>query len=149
MYRATRIVLGLTLCMLAFSGCSSKDSRIAVSGTVTRDGKPLDGASIAFVGNGGGSIGTGITDAEGNFTLRAAPGKNKVTVSKIDTTRAEEWASMPEEDQLMGTEQEVQQLQARSSPHLVAERFGNPDTSGIQVDVQEGMDLIDIAVTEK
>lgn len=60
---------------------------VPVSGNVTLDGKPLAGVRVRFVGNDG-SGSDGVTDAEGNYTLRydsnqtgATPGTKKVIIT--------------------------------------------------------------------
>jgi hypothetical protein len=72
-------------------GCGGSTGR--VSGVVTLNGQPLEGATVTFSpasGDGGGVGGsTGKTDAQGRYTLRtvfgdksgAAVGKHKVTIS--------------------------------------------------------------------
>lgn len=130
-------------------GCSPSDGKIEVVGTVICDGKPLDGASIAFVGAGGGAIATASTDATGKFTVQAVPGQNKVSVSKMDTTKAAEWANIPEEEQLAGTPQQMAAAIKKAPKPLVAQKFFNPDTSGITIDVREGMAEAEIEVTAR
>lgn len=79
---------------IGLGGCTEKTSAnlVPVTGAVTMDGKPLDGATITFIATGGtpGLGGTGITDAAGNFEIshfRAGkgldPGQYKVVVSKL------------------------------------------------------------------
>ena len=84
-------VLAAGFVLAAVAGCGS--STASVSGVVTLDGKPLEGASVSFApasGDGGGVGGSsGKTDAQGRYTLRtvvgdksgAAVGKHKVTIS--------------------------------------------------------------------
>lgn len=79
------------LVLAAAAGCGA--STATVSGAVTLDGKPLEGATVSFTpasGDGGGVGGSaGKTDAQGRFTLRtvvadksgAAVGKHKVSIS--------------------------------------------------------------------
>lgn len=78
----------------AVAGCGG-GSVAKVSGVVTLDGAPVEGATVSFTpasGDGGGVGGSaGKTDAEGRYTLRtvvgdrpgAAVGKHKVTISKF------------------------------------------------------------------
>ena len=73
------------------SGCGGGPA--AVSGVVSLDGKPVEGATVNFTpaaGDGGGLGGSyGKTDAQGRYTLQtvagdkrgAAVGKHKVTIS--------------------------------------------------------------------
>lgn len=76
------------LLMIVAVGCGGSDvSTVDVSGTVTMDGKPLAGADVNFVTEQ--FVGYGKTDAQGNFELvqGAAPGPNKVWISKIDPSK--------------------------------------------------------------
>src|SRR5829696_339246 len=82
-----------SLVSLVFAGCGTAAGYAPVSGKVTMDGAPLEGASVSFEPSGkaaglGGSYGR--TDAEGKFTLKrttddaqgAAIGDHTVTISK-------------------------------------------------------------------
>ncbi len=82
----------LLVAVASLSGCDSGPKLVPVTGTVTIDGKPLDGANIAFApepGNEYPAQGTDVTSAEGNYKLstngRAGlpPGKYKVAISKL------------------------------------------------------------------
>lgn len=138
------------ICLFAAGvGCSPADGKIEVVGTVICDGKPLDGAAIAFVGAGGGAFATASTDATGKFTVRAEPGQNKVSVSKMDTANAAEWANIPEEEQLAGTPEQMAAAMKKAPKPLVAQKFFSPDTSGITIDVKDGMAEVKLEVTAK
>lgn len=84
------LALVLVLMSLVASGCGSdKVSGLApVTGTVTYQGKAVDGAGVTFIPDGGGLTGVGVTDAQGKFTIstRGQPGAQigscKVSVSK-------------------------------------------------------------------
>ena len=68
----TRIAATILLfAILALAtGCGDgRPARIAVSGTVTYRGKPLDGANVTFVPKGSRPA-SGQTDAQGRFTLQ-------------------------------------------------------------------------------
>jgi hypothetical protein len=82
------IVAGLAGC----SGSSGNPNLVPVTGSVTLDGQPLAGASVAFVaaGDTAGAGGVGITDESGKYHLAhfregtgAEPGEYKVLISKI------------------------------------------------------------------
>ncbi len=74
----------------AMTGCGSSGPAL-VSGVVTLDGKPVEGASVSFTPASGDGLGGsyGKTDAQGRYTLRtvatdkpgAAAGTHKVTIS--------------------------------------------------------------------
>jgi hypothetical protein len=81
---------GLAL-LVAASGCGGSLTPVPVSGTVTLDGKPVEGATVTFhaVGNDKeGKPATGETDKTGTFRLRtgtadgARPGEYKVVILK-------------------------------------------------------------------
>ncbi len=70
-------------------GCGSP-RRVPVTGAITLDGKPVEGASVMFVPIEHGPAATGVTDAEGRYRLAtineegAAPGEYRVSVVKAD-----------------------------------------------------------------
>jgi len=79
--------------LMAVVGCSKGShlpKTVPASGVVTLDGKPVDGAQVILVPDGGGVTGAyGATDAYGRFSVRAyeekdgaIPGAYKVQVSK-------------------------------------------------------------------
>jgi hypothetical protein len=80
------------LLVLAAAGCGGKHIPVAVSGVVTLNGKPVEGATVTFYIVGGGQEGrpaTGRTDVSGAFRLNtmgnedgALPGEYKVVIAK-------------------------------------------------------------------
>lgn len=86
-----QLITGLLVAAaVSAGGCGGGPA--AVSGVVTLDGKPVEGASVSFAPSGAdGGIGGsyGKTDAQGRYELRtvigdrsgAAPGKHKVAIS--------------------------------------------------------------------
>lgn len=89
--------VGLVLVMVATAlacGCAPSGpdhpATYAVTGKVTLDGNPVEGAVVAFVPSAGGNSATGITDASGAYQLSsfgsndgAVPGEYKVKVTKF------------------------------------------------------------------
>src|SRR5205823_2058080 len=83
-----RAVLALCVAaILAIAGCSQSDT-VAVTGTVTLNGQPTDQAEVMFNPKHG-RLATGVTDANGHFTLStakpgdgAAPGEYVVTLAE-------------------------------------------------------------------
>ncbi len=139
--------IALALVTLTVAGCGTKDEKIPVEGVVLADNKPLPGASVAFIGNGGGAFSSATTDDKGVFRLRAAAGKNKVAVNKVDTSKAP--PPDPNANQTMPTEAEYVKMVKAAPKALVAERYADPEKSGIVVDVVAGMSAVDINVTSK
>ena len=86
------------LAALAFLvGCADKGADVgttAVTGTVTLDGQPVEGASVSFSPKSADGRGAaGLTDASGRFSLTtvasgdgAMPGSYQVAVSKTTTS---------------------------------------------------------------
>jgi len=83
------------LSLILVVGCGEKsDGNTFVTGTITQDGKPLEGAKVVFIPEGGSGEGaSGRTDATGKFVLTTSGGKNgsgtktgnyQVTVSKTE-----------------------------------------------------------------
>jgi hypothetical protein len=85
------------LAFIAFAGCSGekvdRPDPVAVTGVVTHNGNPVEGADVIFQPAGHTYAASGKTDASGTFTLTAfqpndgaVPGEYKVTVSKRKVT---------------------------------------------------------------
>ena len=73
-------------------GCGKTDNlpaTVPASGVVTLDGAPVEGAAVTFIADTGNYHATAISDASGNFKLKAfpekdgaVPGSYKVEVNK-------------------------------------------------------------------
>jgi hypothetical protein len=89
-------LVGLMTLMLAAAGCGGKYKPVPVSGTVTLDGKPLEGAMVNFYSIGDAKEGRGAhgtTDKNGAFSLTtmkdgdgAIRGDYKVVINKFVPT---------------------------------------------------------------
>ncbi len=90
------------LCVIA-AGCGGGVAAVSVSGTVTVDGEPIEGATVVFtplaVAKDGTAIAShGKTDSSGKYTLMttvteqsgAVVGKHNVTISKFGGEEDEE-----------------------------------------------------------
>jgi len=89
------LVIGLMSIALLLQGCGGAAGFVPVSGKVTLDGQPLEGASVQFHPKEAEAEGSyGKTDAEGKYTLKrasddatgAAVGEHDVTISKTTET---------------------------------------------------------------
>jgi hypothetical protein len=144
-----------------------------VTGTVTLDGQPLEGASVVFVpaafdaqaAGGSGDAGiqqaNGQTDASGKFTVScvagegAMPGTYKVAVSKLEAGSAEagktvagqEAKGAPPGTMLSGPGGGGPKQPQAAPKYAVPAKYINPDTSGIEVEVKSGMDPVTIELT--
>lgn len=93
------------LVILFLAGCGSSNSDfVAVTGNVSYRGEPVEGATIAFRGEGSAAPAIGVTDAKGEFSLAtgtnpgAKTGEHIVTVTKyvLEGGQQEEHVSMEE-----------------------------------------------------
>ncbi|MCS7237827.1 MAG: carboxypeptidase-like regulatory domain-containing protein [Thermoguttaceae bacterium] len=132
---STRIwicVIGLSA-YLAFVvlGCGGGSGRstVTVTGQVLLDGSPVPGATVMFTGPQGASPVTATTDSSGNFRIEAVPGPNGVAVSKVEAGGGAGEAELAPAE---GTE-------AAPRKSLLPEKYGNPKTSGITIEVKPGM----------
>jgi hypothetical protein len=146
---AACLLVGLVGC----SGGGGSLNSAAVTGTVTRGGKPVEGAMVSFVPQGQGARAAfGTTDASGRFSLTtlkpgdgAMPGLYGVTVEKasatapasaptpgLDPTTPEGMAAARaayESSKATGN-------QSQKPTDLLPEKFKAVATSGLKADVQ-------------
>ncbi len=142
MYRLLLILL-----VLPIAGCGGDDGKkpgaVNVSGKVTLNGKPLEGAEVNFLNGDHASV--GVTGPDGTYTLAqgALPGKNKVFISKIDKSQFSsmtdveggkdrgqlEAAAQADDPDGMNYLQKAQELPAQ---------FSDPEESILEVNVPEG-----------
>ncbi len=85
----------LTFAMLAGCGSSSGPKTYKVTGTVTMNGKPVEGAVVTFLSTEKQKDAVGSTNAKGEFKLStfgpgdgALPGSYKITITKLDSPAA-------------------------------------------------------------
>ena len=85
------VLVGLCVCVGCGRDAATIKGLVKVTGTVTYQSKPVDGATVTFSPVSGGRAAGGRTDAGGKFQLTtlnagdgAPPGKYKVAVSKTE-----------------------------------------------------------------
>jgi hypothetical protein len=126
------LLAGAVVAMVA--GCGSPQGRemVDVSGEVTLDGSPVEGASVTFhpLETSEGALACqAVTDADGRFRLTThlgkgrfehgiAPGHYDVVVTKLDTSAVSSTIAPPR--------------------NLLPKKYGNASTSGLAADVQIG-----------
>jgi hypothetical protein len=86
------------LAVVGATGCGGDGPAVEkVAGVVRLDGKPVEGATVSFVPGSGGLFASGLTAADGSFTLNtAAPGARpgsgaavgdyRVTIVKMESS---------------------------------------------------------------
>src|SRR6185436_12065008 len=88
------VILAGFVALVTVIGCSEAKpfDTVKVTGLVTLDSQPVDGATVVFQpATGAGKAATGMTDKDGKFNLTtstagdgAMPGTYKVTVTKVE-----------------------------------------------------------------
>jgi hypothetical protein len=128
-------------------GCGCRPSNpygaVMVNGTVTLDGKAIEGVSVIFSPDSttGMSAG-GMTDAKGNFVLTtggapfgtgAVPGIYHVALSKVSNEGQGQQLTVDEfNEQLQSGLPAQRSRPADRVVHLVPEKYSNAKTSGLQ-----------------
>jgi hypothetical protein len=139
-------LLLVLICFTTGCGGSGADpGTVNVKGTVTLDGKPLDAATVAFIGREGARLSSATTDGAGKFTIRAAVGKNVITVAKASASPA---PPSSDEPQLMPAQGEYQKL-AQAVKSEVPAKYGDPKTSGLSLDVKDSTPDVEFALSSK
>lgn len=155
------------LLAVAFSGCSGGKpplpSTTPVTGTVTYNGQPLEGASVVFVPKDvtAGKTASATTDAQGKFELTtfvagttqakgAMPGDYKVTVGKSEAGPA---MTMPEYGKATApSAPSVGAKEGGATPpkSAIPERYADPDKSQLTATVKPSAnEPFTFALTEK
>lgn len=130
----------LLLASITFLGCGTGESVTPVTGTVTVDGQPLDGASISFLPEAGTKAGVGgsaKSDSSGKYSVKTAkgsdglpPGKYTITVTKseLKDPSLAEGGGVTEADLI----------------HYVPKKYNSPETSGLSTTVDTSPHTFDI-----
>jgi hypothetical protein len=140
-------------------GCGEGSKLLPASGTVTYQGKPLEGALVSFLGPGN-VLGSGTTDAAGKYTITtlgksgATPGKNQVAITKQSGASSVPKAASgpatppsPEEIQKMAGEMKGAMRGAKVE-NLLPKKYADPAQSGFNADVQPGKSTFDFTLTD-
>lgn len=164
-FAKTSVIACLLVGLVCFAGCGSDDGHRKVTGKVTMNGEPVDGASLMFyaqdsTGEGGG----GKTDASGNYSITAPsavkgglfPGEYKVTIAK--------YAEVVDEDQQAYesgeiTYDELQERKAAKGPYgkvetgelLTPAQYSNTNATPLTVTVTDDskQNVFDFDLTEE
>jgi len=151
------------ICLLVLTGLSvligcgrqaGVEGVIKVTGTVTYQGKPVDGASVTFSPDSAtGRAASGRTDASGRFeltTLNAGDGvlagSYKVAISKIEDLdpahhiTAEEMAKLAEQGKSVPIASMKTGQKGGGLKHHVPEKYEKADSSGLTATVKAGGD---------
>lgn len=134
-----RRAVGFACFFTSFMGCTQQVGPVGevvevvdASGTVTFQGKPLEGFTVTFMPVSGERPATGISDASGHFKLGtndagdgAVAGSNKVAVT---------WAGPAGFDDLTASPID-NPAEMPKPPVEIPANYSNPETSGIVIEV--------------
>lgn len=141
------LCLPAILLVLTLPGCGSDGPEMAtVSGTVTLDGTPVEGAGVVFTPQAGGRAVNASTDASGKFSLEALVGPNVVAVTK---TRPVGGGSTAPAGNLAEGESPQDMGEETKLEYIVPMKYGIPTTSGLKVEVARGMDPVALELQSK
>jgi hypothetical protein len=145
------LFLALSLLFSLVAGCGNNPfGTVKVSGTVTLDGKPIDGVTVMFLPTAEWAMqSSGQTVADGSFVLStsgaefgggAQPGEYNVTFTKAEAEQDASAAPAPSLDDVIdGKVPQSGLYQPPKMIFIVPSKYGNPATSGIApVKVEKG-----------
>lgn len=135
------MLAGVSVCI----GCGGEEGIpgvVPVTGTVTHQGQPVEGAQIAFGPEGEGRAAAGKTDAGGRFqltTLRmddgALPGKYKVTIKKITVVGG---MTAEETEEWFNTHPNAAMPPMPDIENSLPEKYSKAEESGLTAEVTKG-----------
>lgn len=129
------------------AGCGMGSSMAHVTGTVTLDGQPVKDAVVTFAPHEG-QPATGVTNAEGKFTLQTREPGDGVLVGLHDVTIIGVKTSggpPPTADGLSGA---VDMRQVKQE-WFIPQRYSVRETAGLTQEVTPGMPPVELKLTTK
>ncbi|HUP80470.1 MAG TPA: carboxypeptidase-like regulatory domain-containing protein [Pirellula sp.] len=132
-----------------------------VTGTVTLDGKPVEGANVVFKSAIDSNSASAMTDANGKYSLTtlskgdgARVGSYSIIVTKFNNPDAKNpppVATSMEEGMRANAEAQMKAKKAGLvvSTNAIAKKFESEETSGLKFTVEAKPNSFDIAVTSK
>lgn len=120
-------------------GCDQGPVVYPVSGRVTVDGEPVEGAAVGMIPAVGGRHGAAVTDANGDFVVGtftpsdgALAGEHKIVVTKVKMIKpGNERAGIAPEYE-----------------YVVPGRYDDPETSGLNVTVTKEMEPLKLELEQ-
>lgn len=112
-----------------------------VSGTVTLDGSPVEGAAVILEPVDGGRPASATTDASGGFSLKTIVGPHNVAIAKTKVTAAD-GTEVDQDQDAAGEDVEIQPAgedESVNTEFLTPMKYASPMTSGLKVDVTADM----------
>jgi hypothetical protein len=118
---------------------------VPVAGTVTLNGKPLEGATVNFLSDESNITASGKTDASGKFSVRTFVGTETVDGAVVGTHAISVVKTESSGPQMGDPKEMMAQMTTNpaitsefKSKNVIPEKYGNPTMSGLTVTVPEG-----------
>jgi hypothetical protein len=143
------MIFSSLLFSIVLVGCGSDlPPTVPVTGTVTLDGAPVEGASVTFLHAESNRVATGKTDSEGRFSLRttigektaegAVAGSHRVGVVKATSTSGSEMPTDPEEiKKIMAQGPMRTDMPELKQTHHIPQKYNNPMMSDLTAEVAQ------------
>jgi hypothetical protein len=147
------LLAAASCCCIGCFDLSDRPATHPVKGRVIYKGKPVAGASVAFLASGAPSPASGTTDKDGSFTLStfapndgAVAGTHVVTVKKLPL---EPEGPVPPADIEKAMQQQAQQIaRAEKSGSLLPQKYAQEASTDLRLDVVEGENFFEIKLTD-
>lgn len=141
--------VAVVLVALAVTGCSSEPQVGTVSGTVTVDGKPAEGVALTFVGADG-RVATASSDAQGRYQAVEVPvGPVNVTAYGMTGDDDQSEGMIAKNRGAADPTRPPPAAAPKKKALRVAERFADPNTSGLKHTATAGASTFDVPLTSK
>jgi hypothetical protein len=140
--------------LIALAGCGDGvpgPALAPVSGILTLDAKPIEGATVVFTPKGDGTMSMATTDPAGKFVMKTGSGRNgavvgdhSISVTLTMTTGGSKATTETSDGLAPPLANELQTGSAAKAAvpprtvFLVPEKYGSPSSSGLSVTVPSG-----------
>lgn len=139
---AIRYIMKLTalavavVCVASIAGCDGKPKVVAVSGTLTQNGKPVPFMTIHFV-PADGRASWGVTDENGRFSLKQDSKTPGVAVGSH--TVWVEWRPLTPTDEM-----DPKNARKPSNVEALQEKFGSAKASPLKIEIAKSIEDIEV-----
>ena len=151
------VLSGVLVGLIGCSGAGGKGPKLfPVKGKVTYKNQPLAGATVQLISRpvqgkqgSGGQLATGITNDQGEYTLStgnrpgAVEGKHQVSITKFAQSQVSAKSLTPDDMKKMQMEMQKGGKAAYTPKSEIPEKFGNPQTSGLEKTVDASKNVFD------
>lgn len=125
----------LAVCFLSVVGCGGDFEIVPVGGTVTMDGKPLEGVEVVFApaetdqSSTVGPVSIGVTDSQGRYQLKTIQGQNGAVKTEhrvsVTFTATDEGAIGAKLDELVAADRSMPEEQFLRLERKIREEMTN------------------------